>query len=96
MSGVDKATVKRIAKLARIGVPDQDLEPMTRELNAILDWAAELNALDTEKVPPVTSVVEASQRRRADQVNDGFYAADIVQNAPQKIDSFFAVPKVVE
>lgn len=93
---VDTATVKRIAHLARIGVEKAELEPLARELNAILAFVEALNTLDTENVAPMTSVVEASLKRRDDTVNDGFYADDVIKNAPEKIDSFFAVPRVVE
>lgn len=93
---VDTATVKRIAHLARIGVEEAELEPLARELNAILAFVEALNTLDTENVAPMTSVVEASLKRRDDTVNDGFYADDVIKNAPEKIDSFFAVPRVVE
>lgn len=93
---VDTATVKRIARLARIGVEEAELEPLAAELNAILAFVEALNTLDTENVAPMTSVVEASLRRRDDKVNDGFYADDIIKNAPETVDSFFAVPRVVE
>lgn len=93
---VDRATVKHIARLARIGVSEQDLEPLAAELNAILSFVEELNTLETGTVAPMTSVVETSLKRRVDAVTDGFCAADIVKNAPEKVDSFFAVPKVVE
>jgi aspartyl-tRNA(Asn)/glutamyl-tRNA(Gln) amidotransferase subunit C len=93
---VDKATVKHVARLARIGVDDAELDTLAAELNAILTFVEELNTLDTESVVPMTSVVEASLKRRSDTVTDGGYAEDVVRNAPEKIDSFFAVPKVVE
>jgi aspartyl-tRNA(Asn)/glutamyl-tRNA(Gln) amidotransferase subunit C len=93
---VDRATVKHIARLARIGVGEEELEPLAHELNSILAFVEELNALDTSNVAPMTSVVEAALKRRDDTVSDGFYPEDIVRNAPEKIDSFFAVPKVVE
>ncbi len=93
---VDKATVKHVARLARIGVSEEELETLAAELNSILAFVEELNALDTENVVPMTSVVEASLKRRDDTVTDGYYAEAIVKNAPEKIDSFFAVPKVVE
>lgn len=93
---VDRATVKHIARLARIGLSEEELEPLAAELNAILAFVEELNALDTGNIPPMTSVVEARLKRRDDIVTDGGYADDIVRNAPERIDSFFAVPKVVE
>lgn len=93
---VDRETVRRIARLARLRVGEEALEPMARELNAILAFVADLDAVDTEGVPPLTSVVETVLKRRQDVVTDGGDAAAVVRNAPDRVDGFFAVPKVVE
>jgi aspartyl-tRNA(Asn)/glutamyl-tRNA(Gln) amidotransferase subunit C len=93
---VDKATVAQIAKLARIRVPEADLEALAGELSHILSWIERLNELDTEGVAPMTSVVAMDLPRRADVVTDGGYPDKIVKNAPEAAHGFFAVPKVVE
>jgi aspartyl-tRNA(Asn)/glutamyl-tRNA(Gln) amidotransferase subunit C len=93
---VDRATVARIAKLARIRLPEQDLDPLAGELSNILTWIEQLSELDTEGVAPMTSVVAVELPRRADQVTDGGYPAKVVGNAPESAHGFFAVPKVVE
>lgn len=93
---VDKATVARIAKLARIRLPEQDLDPLAGELSNILTWIEQLSELDTEGVAPMTSVVAVELPWRADQVTDGGYPAKVVGNAPENAHDFFAVPKVVE
>lgn len=93
---VDTKTVRKIARLARIGIAEGELEPMARELNAILHFVEQLNAIDTGDVLPMTSVVETRLPQRADIVTDGGYAEDIVKNAPEPIDTYFTVPKVVE
>jgi aspartyl-tRNA(Asn)/glutamyl-tRNA(Gln) amidotransferase subunit C len=93
---LDKATVARIAHLARIHVPEQDLEPLTGELSTILGWVEQLAEVDTDGVAPMTSVVEMTARWRADQVNDGDRADDVLANAPEAEMGFFTVPKVVE
>jgi len=93
---VDKATVARIAKLARIRLPEQDLDPLAGELSNILTWIEQLSELDTEGVAPMTSVVAVELPRRADQVTDGGYPAKVVGSAPENAHDFFAVPKVVE
>lgn len=93
---VDKETVRRIAHLARIAIKEEELEPMTGELNTILAWVEQLSEVDTDNVAPMTSVVEAKLRRRADEVTDGGYAARVMKNAPNSVEGFFAVPKVVE
>lgn len=93
---VDKATVRRIAHLARVGVDEAELEGLAGELNNILDWVEQLAAVDTENVPPMASVHGEALRRREDVVTDGGYPQDITANAPEAMEGFFAVPKVVE
>jgi aspartyl-tRNA(Asn)/glutamyl-tRNA(Gln) amidotransferase subunit C len=93
---LDEATVARIARLARIAVPEAELRPLAGELSRILDWIEQLNEVDTTDVPPMTSVVAATLRLRADEVTDGGRAGDILANAPERQDDYFVVPKVVE
>ena len=93
---LDKATVARIAHLARIHVPEQDLEPLAGELSTILDWVEQLAEVDTEGVAPMTSVVEIESRWRKDEVNDGDRAEDVLANAPEAEMGFYTVPKVME
>ena len=93
---VDRATVAKIAKLARIRVPEDQLDALAGELSNILTWIEQLDELDTEGVEPMTSAVEMTLPRRADVVTDGGYADKVVANAPEKARGFFVVPKVVE
>jgi len=93
---VDKATVRRIAKLARIALPEERVEPMMAELNGILGWIEQLQEVNVEGVEPMTSVVAQKLKMRDDVVTAGGDAAAIVANAPQSEDNFFVVPKVVE
>jgi aspartyl-tRNA(Asn)/glutamyl-tRNA(Gln) amidotransferase subunit C len=93
---LDKATVLHIARLARIALRADEVEPLAAELSSILAWIEELNEVDTEAVAPMTSVVEMRLPRRADEVTEGAQAENVVRNAPEKSDSFFVVPKVVE
>jgi len=93
---LDKATVARIATLARIRVTEQETETFAGELSRILDWIEQLEEVDTRSVAPMTSVVDDPFPRRDDAVNDGGYPDRIVANAPAPFDSFFTVPKVVE
>ncbi|MFN8948386.1 MAG: Asp-tRNA(Asn)/Glu-tRNA(Gln) amidotransferase subunit GatC [Alphaproteobacteria bacterium] len=93
---VDKETVRRVARLARIAFPEERLEPMAGELNRILAWVEQLNAVDTSTVEPMTSVVKVSLKMREDAVTDGARAPEVVRNAPAGEDNYFAVPKVVE
>jgi aspartyl-tRNA(Asn)/glutamyl-tRNA(Gln) amidotransferase subunit C len=93
---VDKATVVRIAHLARLKVPEEELDGLAGELNNILRWVEQLDELDTAAVPPMASVHDVPMRWRADEVTEGGQAGDIVANAPDAAEHFFAVPKVVE
>ena len=93
---VDLATVKRVARLARIAVTPEDAERMTGELNAILGFVEQLNEVDVSGVEPMTSVTPMAMRKRQDVVTDGDKATDIVANAPASAENFFLVPKVVE
>ena len=93
---VDLSTVKRVAHLARIRVPEEDLKPLRGELNAILGFVEQLNEVDVTNVEPMTSVLPMPMRKRADAVTDGGKPADIIANAPVSEDDFFVVPKVVE
>ena len=93
---VDRATVKRVAHLARIRVTDEDAEAFRGELNAILGFVEQLNEVDVAGVEPMTSVLPMGMKQRQDRVTDGGMAADIVANAPATDDNFFLVPKVVE
>jgi aspartyl-tRNA(Asn)/glutamyl-tRNA(Gln) amidotransferase subunit C len=93
---LDKATVAHIATLARIKLSDKELERMAGELSNIISWVEQLGEVDTENVPPMTSVVEMELPWRPDVVSDGDYADDIVANAPEPAHGFFTVPKVIE
>ena len=93
---VDKDTVRRIAKLARLAVPRNRLEPMVDELNGIFHWVEMLNEVDVEGVPAMTSVVAQKLKMRDDEVTDGGDADALMANAPSGEDHFFVVPKVVE
>jgi aspartyl-tRNA(Asn)/glutamyl-tRNA(Gln) amidotransferase subunit C len=97
---LDKATVARIARLARIKVPEADLDKMVGELQHILDWVEQLNGVDTKGVEPMTSAVEVTLPMRDDAVTDGGYADKIIANAAEPVSTgaggFFTVPKVIE
>jgi len=93
---LDKDTVRNIAFLARIKVPDEALDPLANELSNILGWVEQLAEVDTKDVPPMTSVAEMTWPRRNDDVTDGNRADDVLANAPDRKDDFYAVPKVME
>lgn len=93
---VDQATVKRIARLARIKVSAEEAEGLEKELSGILAWVEQLEEVDTTGVEPMTRVVPIELKKRKDVVDDGEIADDVTRNAPETRDHFFVVPKVVE
>ncbi len=93
---VDEATVRRIARLARIRITDEEAKALEGELSGILAWVEQLDEVNTDNVPPMTRVADMKLKKREDVVTDGEKADDIVANAPLTEDHFFVVPKVVE
>jgi len=93
---LDTAAVKRIARLARIAVPEPELPGLAKELSGILTWVEQLDAVDTAGVEPMTSVVAVRLPMRGDVVTDGGIQDKILANAPEPVRGFFTVPKVVE
>ena len=103
---LDKETVARIARLARLKVPEEELAPLAGELSGILAWIEQLNEVDTKNVEPMASVSDVTLPTREDQVTDGGIAEKILANAPggavyiepndRHAGGFFTVPKVVE
>jgi aspartyl-tRNA(Asn)/glutamyl-tRNA(Gln) amidotransferase subunit C len=93
---VDRATVRRIARLARIAITDDEAKQLEQELSGILNWVAQLDEIDTSAVEPMTRVAAMKMKMRKDEVTDGFCADDILKNAPKVDDHYFVVPKIVE
>lgn len=89
-------TVRRIARLARLGVAEEELAPLAGELNRIMAWIEQLNQVDTDNVAPMTSVAPQRLPQREDKVTDGGIPDKVLANAPDRVGDFFAVPKVVE
>lgn len=93
---LDPATVRRIAKLARIRLDDAEVPRLEGELNAILGYVEQLSEVDVDGVQPLSGGAQMAMRLRQDVVNDGDYPERVLANAPDRIGNFFAVPKVVE
>lgn len=89
-------TVRKVARLARIAVPEQRLEGLAAELNGILAWIEQLNEVDVAGVEPMTTPVAMTLPLREDEVTDGGMREKVLANAPRAEDGFFVVPKVVE
>ncbi len=93
---LDSKTVSRIATLARLRLDEGEAEKMVRELDGLLAWVEQLNEVDVTGVEPMTSVVATKPRLRADEVTDGDRREAVLANAPEALEGFFLVPKVVE
>ena len=93
---VDKATVAKIASLARIRMSDAEVTAMVPELNNILGWVEQLGEVDVSGVEPMTAVIPNTLRLRDDVVTDGGIREAVLANAPAPEHGFFGVPKVIE
>lgn len=93
---IDAATVRKVARLARIAEPEARLESLAKELSGILAWIEQLNEVDTEGVEPMASTEAVTLPMRDDVVTDGGDPARVLANAPKSAKDFFVVPKVVE
>lgn len=93
---VTTADVRKVARLARIGVGEDRLALLAKELSGIFKWIKQLQSVDVSGVEPMTSVTDAQLPMREDNVTDGNKCDQILQNAPRSEDDFFVVPKAVE
>ena len=93
---IDAATVRKVARLARLAEPEERLEGLARELNGIISWIEQLGEVDTDGVEPMTSAVHTPLPMRDDVVTEGGDPDVVLANAPKRAGDFFVVPKVVE
>ncbi|MFT5507860.1 MAG: aspartyl-tRNA(Asn)/glutamyl-tRNA(Gln) amidotransferase subunit C [Hyphomicrobiaceae bacterium] len=93
---VDETTVRRIARLARIEVTDEEAASLKGELSGILQWVEQLEEVNTDNVEPMTRVVPIALKQRDDVVTDGEKVEDVIANAPMSEDNFYVVPTVIE
>jgi len=93
---IDTATARKVAKLARIRVEEADLPKLAEQLSGILGFMEQLNEVDVTGIEPMVSVTPMRLARRKDEVTDGNIQGQVLANAPDAREGFFAVPKVVE
>ena len=93
---IDKDTVKHISKLARISLDENKAESLSKDLTSIIKFIEKLNKLNTDKVKPLTSIVNASLKSRSDEIKDGKIRDQILKNSPKSNEEFFVVPKIIE
>ncbi len=93
---IDKNTINKIARLSRIKLDSKESEDYIKDLNSILDWVEQLNEINTDNVEPLTNISSSVLPKRDDISEDIHSSEEILKNAPEKIEGFFSVPKVVE
>lgn len=93
---IDDTTTRKIARLARIAVSEEDVKIFTDRLNGVLNWVDMLQEVDTANVEPLASVIQTPTPQREDKVTDGGYGEAVLANAPESKAGFYVVPKVVE
>ena len=93
---IDKNTINKIARLSRIKLDGKESEDYIKDLNSILDWVEQLNEVNTENVEPLSNISSSILPKREDDSKDTNTSEEILENAPDKLEGFFAVPKVVE
>ena len=93
---IDKDKIKHTAKLARISLDENKIDSLSKDLSNIFKFIEKLNKANTENVKPLSSILDQSLRLREDKVNDGNIRDQILENAPNKNEDFFIVPKVIE
>ena len=93
---IDKNTINKIARLSRIKLDSKESEEYIKDLNSILDWVEQLNEINTDNVEPLTNISSSVLPKRDDISEDINSTEEILENAPEKLEGFFSVPKVVE
>ena len=93
---LDTNTINKIAKLARIKLSEDESKDLLKDMNSILDWVEQLNEVNTDKVEPLANISSSILPRREDKAKDINSTEEILKNCPDKLEGYFAVPKVVE
>ncbi len=93
---IDKNTTLKIAKLSRIRINEEEIDELSSQLSSIIDWVEQLNEVDTENVEPLNNVSMSKLPLREDIESKDDQSKDVLSNAPEELESYFVVPKVVE
>ena len=93
---IDKDTIKHISKLARISLDDKKIDSLSKDISSIMKFIEKLNKLNTDKINPLTSIINSSLKSRIDEVKEEKIRDQILKNSPDSNDEFFVVPKVIE
>jgi aspartyl-tRNA(Asn)/glutamyl-tRNA(Gln) amidotransferase subunit C len=89
---IDRDEVLHVARLARLQLSDAEIEPMARELSAVLDHVAKIGELDLEGVPATTHVAELTGSLRADEPRKSLPRETVLAHAPAVSGEGFLVP----
>ena len=93
---MDETTVRKVARLARLEITDEEVARLVPQLGNIMNFIEQLGEVDTKTVEPLASVADVGLPLRKDEVTDGGIADQVLANAPESMEGFFVVPKVVE
>ena len=93
---IDKNTTLKIAKLCRIRVNNNEIDELSAQLSSILDWVEQLNEVNTDNVDPLSNVSKSSLPLRKDEENILNQSKEVLKNAPDQLEDYFVVPKVVK
>jgi aspartyl-tRNA(Asn)/glutamyl-tRNA(Gln) amidotransferase subunit C len=93
---LDTNTINKIAKLARIKLSEEEAKDLLKDMNSILDWVEQLNEVNTDSIEPLANISSSILPKRKDESKDVNSSDEILQNSPDKLEGYFAVPKVVE
>ena len=96
MSDISEKDFKKISRLARIQVPEENRETLAKEVSSIIAWVEKLNEVNVTNIEPLTNVHEMSLRLNQDEISDGNLAEDVLKNAKNAKYGYYAVPKVIE
>ena len=92
---IDKKTTLKIAKLTRLKIDDDEITELSSQLSSILDWVEQLNEVNTDNIEPLSNVSVSELPLRKDKETNENRSEDILSNAPEKLENYFVVPKVV-
>ena len=93
---IDKSTTIKIAKLCRVRVDEEEIGELSSQLSSILDWVEQLNQVNTDNIEPLSNVSKSTLPLRKDEEDKVDKSQDILANAPEKLENYFVVPKVIE
>lgn len=93
---IDKETIRRVARLARIKIEEESIEPTVKKLQSVMGLVEQLAEVDTDNVEPLRNVVDIKLKLRNDEITDGNCQEKVLANAPEHTQGFYVVPKVIE